>query len=907
MYPYLEKQCSSRRSALVGAVVLAAGLGAGGSGAEEPRGEAERRSLLESLLGTRPQADADPLLRVDLEGGVAVAYFVGHVEWEYAYRGATVDVRADRLWVEVRWPRGEGPGSGSKSKGTEAEGGAKDGRGSGAAADAFDLSSVRDFRLLAEGNVRVEVRGRDTSFEAESFFYENLTGRGVARKVRLRTTYVAARGVFDLLASKNYLPPRTDRAEDEGPYRTAPLSIRADLLRMRGFEWFGGEGVEVSTCDYGVPHYAVRAERVEVVPAPGKLPGGRAADEAVSRPEKAAPSRRASEGRLEEIAPAFSEAEGLFDTDWTVSLESAWVKLYDRPIVPVPVARWDTRWQTHIPIRSVDFGSSSQFGLFGGVEWNVNYLLRSLGPERFVPVSVEAADARLGFETTYLEKRGFGWGPSALYGTPPTRWEPWQLQWNAWTHYGEAQYWAIHDLGDEDRTTGLPIPEEDRYWGHAWHRQSVPHLGLLDLEVSKLSDRAFLGEYFESVAKDEKDPETFAYLRRNLFDNLALTGLYEVRANDFQSATERRPEGKALLLQQPVFSTGLYATAKLQAAYLRRLEDDALAIPPRDYGRFDASSEWSYPIGIPPYVQLRPFALASYTFYGEVLDPARGSEDRAAFGAGITASQEWSRVYAFDPGSIPRDALGLSTIRHAVVPEVTYLNLFSRSLRPEEIIAADETDRLDVEQSIALTLRNEILTRDPVPPRSAPVSPTLRNRDRLLEASAFRTRPLLQSSVSFLVYPDADRDNDGDPVSLLILDNTLYLHRQLSVRGWFELDPEESLRPERVDASVSYEAIPRRLWLSAGDRYTRDGSQFLYGAVSWALTDKWNVDAYYAHDFETGRDVEYSVSLSRVFHRFVLSVDFSIDVGEDRNKSVYLKFVPVELWRPARHRGVRRY
>lgn len=911
MYRYFEKLCYSKRPGFAGALVLAlhSGIGAGDAGgrlSEKAANEREERaSLVESLLGSRPQADADPLLRVDLERRVAVAYFVGHVAWSYTYEGATVELQADRLWVEVRLPEetlSDGPFRRAKSP---SEGAGPKERKTGFGD--LDFSKLRDFRLLAEGNVRVEVKGRDTFFEAASFFYENLTGRGVARNVRLRTTYAAARGVFDLAASKSYVPPRTDWTGERPSYREAPLAVKADLLRTKGFEWFGGEGVEISTCDYGVPHYAVAAGEVEVQQVAPDVPPGVAAAKplpGISRQEERPGSPVEA---IEELAPAFATVREGGEREYVIDVESAWVKLYDHRIVPLPLRRWDTRWQTHLPLRSADFGRSSQFGFFGGVDWNVNYFVRALRPERVLPISFASENARLGFETTYLERRGFGWGPSALYGTDPIRWEPWQLQLNAWTNYGEAQYWAIHDRGDEDRSTGNPIPDEDRYWGHVWHRQSVPYLGLIDLEVSKLSDRAFLSEYFESVAKNEKEPETFAYLRRNLFDNLALTGLYEVRANDFQSVTERRPEGKLLVLQQPIFSTGFYTTAALRAAYLQRLEDDALSLPVRDYGRIDFSNEWSYPFGLPPFIQLRPFAFLDYTFYGEIADRARGSEDRTAFGAGVALSQEWSRLYHFEPGSLPRDLLGLSTIRHSIVPEIAYWNLFSRSLRPEEVIAVDEVDTVDLEQFVALTLRNEILTRDPLPERRTPVLPVLKNRDLPLQASAFRTRALLQSSVSFLVYPNADRDNGGDATSLVIFDNTIYPTRRLYVRGWLELDPEESMRPERVDASFGYEAIPGRLWFTAGDRFTRDRSQFVYGALSFAITEKWNVDAYYAHDFETKKGVEYAFSLSRIFHRFVLSIDCSIDVGEDRNKSVYLKIMPIELWRPARHRGIRRY
>jgi hypothetical protein len=92
-----------------------------------------------------------------------------------------------------------------------------------------------------------------------------------------------------------------------------------------------------------------------------------------------------------------------------------------------------------------------------------------------------------------------------------------------------------------------------------------------------------------------------------------------------------------------------------------------------------------------------------------------------------------------------------------------------------------------------------------------------------------------------------------------------------------------------------------------GDRYTHSLTNFVYGYVSWRTNEKWAFDAYYSHDFETGRDVQYNFSVSRFFHRFVVSLEYSMDVGEDRNQTFYVNFIPVELWRPKRSSSSRAY
>jgi hypothetical protein len=859
-------------------------------------------SILDALTKGRPQADARPLFVWDFDK-TAVAYFVGHVEWQYAYRGQAVALKADRMMLLLRQsdskeggeeagslPAGKGKRRSGGGKAKEAPDGSEPSEGSEPfegseppkaleqakasgkdILEGFDPRRWRDFTFYAEGNVRIEVPGRKTFLEADSFFYEHLTGRGIARNARLRTTFQNAEGLMTVFQAKNY-KPGTDVGSGRGwAGLTSPLSVHADVLRVEGFERFSGEGIEASTCDFALPHFALSAKSVTVSPVPGE-----------ATPGEPAPGR-----------------------DYIIDPESTWLELSGHEIVPFPVSYWDTRWQSHLPVRSVDFGSSSQFGLFAGLDWNLNYFFGLLPTENFGPLKLIDEKARLGFETTYMEERGFGYGPNAEYGTSPKHWEPWQLQLKEWNYYGQAQYYGIDDQGDEDRSTGLPVPTEDRYWGHVWHRQSVPYLGLVDLEYSKLSDSAFLGEYFEKIAKEEKEQESLVYLRRNILDNLSVTGLYSRRVNDFQSQTERLPEGKLLLSQQPIFQTDLYSDLELQAAYLHKLEDDALGVAPRGYGRYDALNVWSYSLGLSRYFQTLPFALVRMTEYGEVLDEDEGSEDRATFGAGVTVSQEWSRIFRFDEESFLRRFLGIQNLKHVVVPKMTYLNVLSNDLPSEDLIQVDATDQVDLQESFALSLHNAFLTRRPVaaegPGEPKTVKPLLGNRDGELETVLQETHRLLDSEVSFVLFPHPGRDNEGDRSSAIIFDNTLSPASRLWARAWFDLDPNDGLQARRIDASLTYQVIPEDLTLTVGDRFTSRHTNMVYVLGSWSLSEKWKAEAYYAHDFETQEDMEYNFSLHRIFHRFALSLEYSMDVGEDRNQTVYVNFSPVELLRPLRH------
>jgi len=234
------------------------------------------------------------------------------------------------------------------------------------------------------------------------------------------------------------------------------------------------------------------------------------------------------------------------------------------------------------------------------------------------------------------------------------------------------------------------------------------------------------------------------------------------------------------------------------------------------------------------------------------------------------------------------------------------LNFFSNDLPSEETIAVDSVDTVDVEESVSFSLRNEVFTRSPLSrKRPEKARPLLGNRSGELETVPFETRRVIDSEVSFALFPRAHRDNGGDRSSLLIFDNTASLTNALSVRAWLELNPNEDFRAERTDTSLTWDVIKDKFSFTVGDRLTRKRSDVGYAFFNWTIADKWVVDVYYARDFEIERDVEYKVGLSRILHRMAATLEYSLDVGEDRNATVYFSLEPVELLRSKR-RGYRR-
>jgi hypothetical protein len=829
----------------------------------EPKESPE--DLVRRLLAAPPRADLPERTVVDRRTQAAFRYWEGNVRWEFESHGQKLRLRCDRMAFFA--PGILGALKGLEKLGAPAEGG--EGKELGRVAE----SILADVYIYAEGNVRLEAPRLETTLEAESLYLHYGQKVAVARKARLQTTNLGLRrtiGGFSRRAARGAGPH--PRARDEESEARIPIIVTADVLRTTDLRTFEVEGVRLTDCDFAVPHAALAADWARVVPSADDGDGETGGD------------------RSEE------------PQNYSVDLDGARLEVLGHEVLPIPIRYWESRWHDYFPVRAVDLGNSGKFGLYASLDWNLNFFLRQLPLEHLRFLRDLERRSSLAFETTYMSRRGFGWGPKGEYGRDPGNWQAWQLELSRWEYYGEGSYFRLRDHGEDRSAQGTEPEDPSRFWGYLLHRQSVPYLGTFDIEYSEFSDPNFLREFFESVDKEDKEQESLVAWRRNVTDNLAFTGLFKYRANDFQTEVERLPEGRLFLSQEPVFDTGLYTDLQAQAANIRLRPADDLPGSSLRLARADVLNEWSFPLRcFSPYLDVRPFALGRYTYYEEVLDPTTGSEDRGSFGAGMTLSQEWSRVFAFDPESLVESWLGIEKLKHVVVPQVTYLNVFANDLAPDEVVVVDDVERVRLDERVALTLRQAFISRTESRGEAPPARKALLGGDGpKLEALSYTTRPVLESEVSFVVFPRPGRDNGGDSLSELILDHTFSPYEPLALRSWIALDPNEGLRPERSVTSLTADVVKDAFSTTVGQVYTRveggaPDSNFFFTLLSLYLGEKWRFQAYWSRDLEEGRDVEYSFVAGRIFHRFALTIEYSVDVGEDRDETVSVNFQPLDL------------
>jgi len=809
--------------------------------------------------------------RLNLETRSVTRMFSGNIQRTIILEGIELRIRCDHL---VAHAPGLLSGVGAETE-PEPE------RGTGSAGGRID------FWFHAGGNVLIEIPSQGTSLEAESFYYDHTLPLAVFRDARVRTTVRGFERIIGTVDDPNFvnlLEPWRLWDEPE-----VPLFFRARSLRTRDFRTFDGVELRLSTCDFADPHFALatRSATVTALVTDGASGGSAPPDDGPGSP--ADPGGNLGLGALDHLEAVFDDAR---------------LELWGTKVLPLPVDRWDSRWSDFLPVRRVGAGSSSKFGARASVEWNLNFFLGRL-PLEGVPALQKLVDrSKLSFGTEYMRERGFAFGPSGEYGRRPSRWRPWQLREDGWDYYGEARYFGLRDHGEDRFAAAGAPPDPDRHWTSFLHRQSLPRLGTLDVEYSRQSDANVLGEYFESIEKQEKEQESLVSLRRNFGDNMAATGLFKYRSNDFDTTVERLPEARLWLYQEPVFDSGLYTDFIAQAANLRVRPDDGSGLPSTRFARADVLNEWSYPLdGLAPVVQIRPYAFARFAAYEEVADPSSGSENRFASGAGVVASQQWSRVFPTTHDGFLRESLGLESLAHIVVPSVSYENVFTNDLPSSDLVQVDEVDEVDLREAVGVSLAQTFISRyrwrrEGAEPRR--VRPLRGLRDMDLEESSFRSWRVLDSDLRFVVFPRRGRDNDGDSLSLLVLDNTLRAHQRVSLRSWVGLDPDDRFGGRLIHNSVRTEVVPDLFALTVGNTYAKSAtdagdSNFILTMLSLYPGERWRGQVFWQVDVDRGRDADIGVTIGRVFHRFALLFEYSFDAGEDDNQTLSVNFRPLDF------------
>ncbi len=591
-----------------------------------------------------------------------------------------------------------------------------------------------------------------------------------------------------------------------------PLVLRAGEVRVFSDRVFRARDVSATTCEFGVPHFRVESGKVTVTIL----------------------------GDEEDRSALVAASDNRFF-------------LGDLPILWLPNVSRDIK-QTHTPLRRVEVGDSDQFGPYVQTRWDLLDIFAGRSGESVAARVSRWAD--LTGNLDYYQDRGTGGGVDAVYELDEIT--------------GEFAGYYIDDRGTD--VDGYRPTSEDR-WRLKWRQRAFFGTVQFDTELSKISDRGFLSEYYEQEAKEGREQETYLYAKKP-WDNAQASFLYRARLNDFQSQTEYLPEARFDVASYSFLDGRLIYRSTTRAGNLRFRPDKDLAAPSYQTQRADTWHEFDLPTQAGGFT-FTPFATVRDTWYDDAADGDQATRYVGSWGARVGLPPLW-RVW-----NVESALLDINRLRHIAVLDFTYEDFYDATKTPDELLAFDEVDALDTFESATVRLKQRLQTRRPSAKKGEPD----------------RTVDLLSLEVESDYFPEPRRDNAGNPWSDVRLYGRANVTDDFSILTDGDYDTYDD-RFDKAGVWLYMDHGPRTTW-GLGHRYLRDISTSTVTArVDHEITDRWAIGLLGQYDFDEDELLEETVVLRRNLHRFVLEMALDYDKGRD-DTSVSVRIYPFAAWRPA--------
>ncbi|HLJ92999.1 MAG TPA: hypothetical protein VKU02_07390 [Gemmataceae bacterium] len=529
----------------------------------------------------------------------------------------------------------------------------------------------------------------------------------------------------------------------------------------------------------------------------------------------------------------------------------------------------------------------------------------------------------------YLSLRGPGLGSTFEYSEPDFFDIPAKVS-------GLVKAYGIYDthidqLGGPNRF-GLPRGSEDEHpdarGRFLWRQniQDLPYGFSVQSQVSVLSDKNYLEQYFKSEFDNEINQETFLYVKQQQ-DSWAWTLLTEPRIRNWVTETEWLPRADGYLIGQSfldLFNYNAHASvgyAQLQPS--QRPPPVELTDQRDNTGRFDLMQELSAPFSLGPF-RLVPYGVLDLTQYTEDLT---GSErGRFYVGGGLRSSIPFTRLYP----DVQSDLFNLNGLNHKIVLASNYYIAHSDT----PFTRLPQLDRLN-DDATDQSLRD-------IKPREAEFNPahgTFITTSPIFDPQIYAIRRLLDNRVDTL---DTIEVFQGE------IDQRLQTKRgypgQQHIVDWMTLDLSASFFPHagRDNFGQNFGFLEYRWTWNIGDQTqlyssgladpaTHDGTRFFSMGASFYRSDRTTVTLEYreidplesqavntsltyvfspkyamtavvAYDFGTGSQFN-QVTLTRIGTDLQVSAGFYYD-SVFKNFGVNFEILPAILPPSKRYQGV---
>ncbi|MFH0943797.1 MAG: hypothetical protein V2A76_01255 [Planctomycetota bacterium] len=496
--------------------------------------------------------------------------------------------------------------------------------------------------VYAEGDVYI-TQGKNMIFQGDKAYFNVIENRSLIVNAEIRTNMSSLS-----LDPGQQQDEEKQQAENE-KNRPAPIVIRAAEIRGVSEGLFEADRATVTTSTFAKPGYHIAMERLVY------------------------------EERAAELGGKISGYGNEFI-------------LGDVSLLSLPYFTIRTGVQSPVPLIGLSTGFSSRFGLFLETRWG--NVFDDLGNEFNQKMGVEGDFSGEWFADVNLySARGLGLGGGVKYETRKK-------------YFGKTEFFWINDMSGKDETSRNQDYAGPR--GQFWtqNRIFLPDDWQFDAELNYVSDRGFLKEFKEHQYKEEKAPETVAYLKK-LDGDTAVSGLVRYRLNTWQSQTEYLPQatydvisrpiaefenfGRALDQPEPV---RLYWTHRSEVAYVNRLLSDDGNKGKRDAAgsafRIDNIDRLNMPFevddfGFDPYFENR-----ATVWVGDA-DRGGGGGFREGMTVGFNASTQYTRT---DP-DLESEFWNVHGMRHIVIPSLRYRWTFLSTMASNDLIPYDSVEHFD--------------------------------------------------------------------------------------------------------------------------------------------------------------------------------------------------------------------
>ncbi len=677
----------------------------------------------------------------------------------------------------------------------------------------FQIDNKRDI-LIAVGNVQIKWLGGSIRCDnaivwgaSASKGKDGIAAKGIqAREIYAEGDVFVRHGenLYTLDTARGFIDPvrnrgvffdttiSTDISGRDGPVTITARAAEAIQIANNRFEL---KDLTLTTSPFSEPGYHIAAESLKLqIDPPAQKPNGR---------------------------------PGQMVRNIQYELDGSVLHLGGIPIAPAPSIKGSTQDDSFNWLKRIGVDNSNRFG---------PSFLVSVG----TPITIN--DERWGnwtLHTRYLGDRGPGVGLDLRYRTE--------------TYRGRFEGFYQSDRG-KDRLFGNP-PDKNRGRVLLRHRQLLPENIQLDVEISKITDRGFLPEYYEREFKEDKDQETLLYLKRAV-ENRAATFLASVRQNDFLDQVERQPQFGYDIISEPLFDIGdttVYLDTEYEVTRARRRFDDNTNRKDIDSFRVDLDNKVAVPFFAGP-IKLQPFAGIRYSYYSNSRIGERPIH-RIASLFGVQATTQLSRTFDFNGGFF-----NLNGLRHIIMPEIEYLVISHVSRNVGDFPQFDRIDAVSESQAIRIGVRNRLQTIWEINKENQVVD-------------------FVDLDVEWTFFPNANRDNFGESAGNIDVDFMLRLSPKLT----YLLDLEYSFRLETMEVlnTTLGWAPNEEFQVGVGYRRYVDVNDVVILQSQWRPVERFAVRGSVGYDFQDGEFQDAKVSFVRYGADWVFEIDISWDNSGD--------------------------